>query len=521
MKKDKFYITTPIYYVNDKPHVGHAYTTIIADTLARYHRFNGRDVYFVTGTDENSQKNVEAAEKRGEKDIKKYLDEMSAVWAGAWDSLGITNDDFIRTTEKRHLVGVEKFFKTVWDKGDIYLGAYEGYYCAGCEAFVPESDLAQGKCPIHQKEPKKIKEKNYFFRLTKYRDALLDYIGKNEDFVEPVSRRNEILNYIRDFMEDISISRESQKWGIPLPSLALSRSSEAFREGEAKAGRAEIKNQVLYVWFDALLNYLTAIGYGTDEKKFKKYWPADLHLVGKDIIKFHCALWPAMLMSAGLPLPKKIFAHGFFTIDGLKISKSLGNILDPIEFAQKYGGDVLRYFLLREITLGEDGDFSVLRLKERYQSELANGLGNLMNRVLAMTEKYFNGKVPEKCEGNISPTWLSYDINMSEVKPHAALKDVWDLVDYLNKFIDSEQPWVLAKIDQGRLARVIYTLLESLRHIGLLLLPFMPETAEKILDSLGVSAAAKKLSAEKLKLWGLLKEGGIIKKAGQLFPRLD
>ena len=463
MKKEKFYITTPIYYVNDKPHIGHAYTTIIADTLARYHRFNGRDVYFVTGTDENSQKNVEAAEKKGETDIKKYLDEMSAIWAGTWDSHGITNNDFIRTTEERHLAGVDKFFKAVWDKGDIYLGTYEGYYCAGCEAFLPESGLADGKCPIHQKAPQKIKEHNYFFKLSKYRDALLDHIGKNENFIQPASRRNEILSYIRDFMEDISISRESQKWGIPLPAVAL-----------AKAGGAEVKHQVLYVWFDALINYLTAVGYGTDEKKFKQYWPVNLHLVGKDIIKFHCALWPAMLMSAGLPLPAKIFAHGFFTIDGIKISKSLGNIIDPVEFAQKYGNDVVRYFLLREITLGEDGDFSVLRLKERYQSELANGLGNLVNRVLAMAEKYFNGKIPEKCDGNISTTWLSYDLNMAETKTHAALKDIWDLIDYLNKFIDSEQPWSLAKTDMGRLARVIYTLLESLRHIGLLLTPFMP-----------------------------------------------
>lgn len=505
MKKKKFYITTPIYYINDKPHIGHAYTTIIADTLARYHRFNGRDVYFVTGTDENSQKNIEAAEKKGEKDIKKYLDEMSAVWAGTWDSLGITNNDFIRTTEERHLAGVDKFFKAVWDKGDIYLGTYEGYYCTGCEAFVPESDLTDGKCPIHQKEPKKIKEHNYFFKLSKYRDALLDHIGKNENFIQPASRRNEILSYIRDFMEDISISRESEKWGIPVPKIA---------------GK-EAASQVLYVWFDALINYLTAAGYGTDEKKFKSFWPANLHLVGKDIIKFHCALWPAMLMSAGLPLPEKIFAHGFFTIDGIKISKSLGNIIDPVEFAQKYGNDVIRYFLLREITLGEDGDFSVLRLKERYSSELANGLGNLVNRVLAMTEKYFNGKCPEKCDGNISPTWLSYDINMAEAKTHAALKDIWDLIDYLNKFIDAEQPWSLAKTDTGRLARVIYTLLESLRHVGLLLIPFMPETAEKILAALGVADSAKESQAQKQKLWGLLPEGGIITKAGQLFPRLD
>ena len=515
MVKKKFYITTPIYYVNDKPHIGHAYTTIVADTFARYHRFLGEDVYFTTGTDENSQKNVEAAERTGEKDIQKYLDTMSAVWQGEWDSLGITNDDFIRTTEERHKKGVEKFWRAVLANDDIYPGSYEGLYCVGCEAFIPESDLADGKCPIHRKDPQKVKENNYFFRLSKYRDALLDYIGKNEDFVKPVSRRNEILNYIRDCMEDISISRESVKWGIAVPSIEGSSGGPSTRLG------ANIKNQVLYVWFDALINYLTAVGYGTDDKKFKKYWPADLHLVGKDIIKFHCAIWPAMLLSAKLPLPKKIFAHGFFTIDGIKISKSLGNIVDPVEFAQKYGNDVLRYFLLREITLGEDGDFSALRLKERYASELANGLGNLVNRVLAMTEKYFNGKIPEKCEGNIASTWLSYDINMSEVKPYEALKDIWDLIDCLNKFIDAEQPWTLAKTDSGRLARVIYTLLESLRHIGLLLLPFMPETSDKILDALGALESSKKEKAEKLKIWGLLREGGTIKKIAPLFSRLD
>jgi len=349
-KVNKFYITTPIYYVNDIPHIGHAYTTIAADVLARYYRMKGKEVYFLTGTDENSQKNVEAAKKvkgeelkvKSEKEIvAEYVNEMSAKWQETWDSLDITNDDFIRTTEPRHKKAVKKFFEAVFKNGDIYKGIYEGLYCPGCEAYVSEMDLENGKCPFHKIAPKKIKEENYFFRLKKYESKLLDYIEKNPDFIEPEARRNEVVNYISHHLEDISISRLSQEWGIPVPID---------------------KKQVIYVWFDALINYLTAVGYGTNEEKFNKWWPADLHLVGKDIIKFHCALWPAMLMSAGLPLPKKVFAHGFFTIGGQKISKSLGNVLDPVELVNKYGIDEVRYFLLREISFGEDGDISLKRL---------------------------------------------------------------------------------------------------------------------------------------------------------------
>ncbi|MEK7516700.1 MAG: class I tRNA ligase family protein, partial [Patescibacteria group bacterium] len=493
----KFYITTPIYYVNARPHVGHAYTSIAADVLARWQRMNGADVFFLMGTDENSQKNVEAARKagpvpspsapdrdsakaqvgttgRGEQaDIQKYLDTMSAVWKNTWDTLGITNDDFIRTTEARHKKAVNKFFEAVWKNGDIYRGTYEGWYCTGCEEFKTKDDLESGKCIIHKTEVKKIKEENYFFKLSRYRQQLLDYIKKNPDFIQPKSRRAEITSYIKNFMEDISISRAGAEWGIPVPKIRNPKSEIRNKEGAER--------QVLYVWFDALINYLTGVGYGaTNEKKFKKYWPADLHLVGKDIIKFHCALWPAMLLSAGLPLPKRVFAHGFFTVDGVKMSKTIGNVIDPTEVAARYGNDALRYYIMREIAFGEDGDFSLDGLEARYQGDLANGIGNLVARVLAMTEKYFGGIIPARVRGSAAPTWQSYEINMEDLRLHQALTDVWDLIGYANRFVDSEQPWVLAKIDKKRLARVIYTLLETLRHIGWLVWPFMPETAEKI-----------------------------------------
>lgn len=500
MKNKKFYITTPIYYVNDKPHLGHAYTMFAADTLARYYRMRGFDVKFLTGTDENSQKNIEAAKKLGkEGDIKGYLDEMAAIWAETWDSLGMTNDDFIRTTEARHKKAVAKFVEAVWKKGDIYKGTYEGWYCTGCEEFKPESDLKEGVCPIHRKPPEKIKEENYFFKLSKYREALLKHIENHPDFVSPQSKANEIKSYIANFMEDVSITRSSVKWGIPFP---------------------KDKNQAIYVWFDALINYLSAVGYGTNEAKFKKYWPADLHLVGKDIIKFHCALWPAMLASAGLPLPRQVFAHGFFTIDGVKISKSLGNAINPAELASVYGIDALRYYLLREISFGEDGDFSMDRLHGRYNSDLANGLGNFAARVLGMTEKYFNGVVPKKVAGSAANTWVSYESNMASLRPDLALGDIWDLLGFCDRFIDTEQPWVLAKTDKKRLEKVIYTLLETLRQAAWMLAPFVPETAEKIFADLGLKNW-KKTSLEKAKKWGGLEPGKKVKKGAVLFPRLE
>lgn len=499
----KFYVTTPIYYVNDRPHIGHAYTTIVADTMARYWRLRGLPVFFLTGTDENSQKNVEAAEALGE-DTKKYVDRMSATWQQTWKSLGFMHDDFIRTTERRHRKGVEEFWRRVEAQGDIYLGKYEGWYCVGCEAFITETEAEGGQCPIHKKPLKKIEEENYFFRLTKYRDALLLHIKTYPDFIQPEARRNEIVSYIRDFMTDMSISRQSMKWGIPVPVYSLQSTVHS--------------SQVIYVWFDALVNYLTGIGFGTDEEKFREWWPADLHLVGKDIIKFHCALWPAMLMSAGLPLPKKVFAHGYFTINGEKMSKSLGNFVDPLDIVQKYNLDTLRYYLLRDITFGEDGDFSVERLSARHDSELANELGNLVHRVLSMTEKYTDSKVPNVVSGHIK-SWQAYDEAMESLRFHHALEAIWGVVRDANRFVDQMQPWELAKIDRPKLEEVLYTLLETLRQIAWMLWPIMPDTSNRIFESLGLSETVQKTRYEDAKKWGGLPPGTLIKKGSPIFPK--
>lgn len=466
----KFFITTPIYYINDKPHVGHAYATIVADTFARYHRAKGEDVFFLTGTDENSLKNVEAAHQHGHTDIQTYLDMQSEVWKKTWADLDISNTDFIRTTEERHKKGVYDFFDRVYKKGDIYKGTYQGLYCKGCEAFVRESDLVDGLCPFHKKKPEVIEEENYFFRSSGYRDELLAYIEKNPEFIQPVNRRNEIINYIRDHFEDVSISREKVEWGISLPIDQA---------------------HVIYVWFDALINYLTGVGYGWDEKLFNTYWPADVHIVGKDIIKFHCALWPAMLLSAGLPLPKRIFAHGFFTIDGNRIGKSLGNAIDPVELAKKYGLEVLRYFLLREIPFGGDGDFSEKRLQERYESDLAKGIGNFVSRVLTLAEK-----VSDLEKGNDS----SYEQEAKEVVSqmqerwkqgfegyalHESLDALFDLVSWGDRFIEKTKPWALVKEGSQEARQIIGILVELVRQVSILLYPFMPHTATEIYARLG------------------------------------
>lgn len=507
----KFYLTTPIYYINDRPHIGHSYTTIVADVLARYYRMRGRDVFFLTGTDENSQKNLEAARRVGERDLKKYLDKMSARWRETWDSLDITCDDFIRTTEKRHRESVKKFFYQVFRRGDIYEGEYEGNYCDGCEAYISESELTEGKCPWHKKTPRRLKEKNYFFRLTNYREPLLEYIEAHPDFIQPAKARQEIISYIKNFMTDISISRQKMACGIPLP---IDR------------------QQVIYVWFDALINYLTGVGYGgrtaAAKAQFKKWWPADLHLVGKDIIKFHAALWPAMLMSAGLPLPKTVFAHGFFTVNGEKMSKSLGNMIDPVELAKIYSLDAVRFFLLSEIKFGEDGDFSLVRLKGQYNGKLAHELGNLVQRVLAMTEQYCRGKAPKfsaaaegldpLCEIDI---WRDYELAVENYRFDEAIAVIWKVVAGANQLIDKEKPWGLFKNQNlGRLGDVLYNLLETLRQLGGLLLPLMPETAEKIWQQLGLKVAEEKAKPlEKAKIWGGLKPGILIKRGEPLFPK--
>lgn len=464
------YITTPIYYINDKPHIGHAYTTIAGDVLARYFRTLGRTVTYVTGTDENSQKNVDAALKAGVADVGTYLDSMSDIWKKTWEALGISHDDFIRTTEDRHHKAVYAFWQAVEKTGDIYKGNYEGWYCVGCEAFYLESDLVEGNCPTHKKPAQKIIEENYFFKLTKYRDALLAHIEANPDFVQPASRKHEIVNYIKDNMTDVSISRMNAKVGIPVPGDSAHK---------------------IYVWFDALINYLSVIGYGSDDEQFRKTWPAHLHLVGKDILKFHCALWPAMLMSARIALPHHVFAHGHFTIDGEKMSKSLGNVVDPVTVAQTYGNDALRFHVLREIRFGEDGDFSLERLKTRYVTELSNELGNLVYRTLSMAEKYTESKVPPVTDLAFHLDTDAYHIAMQEFRLHDGLTIIWDCVRAANKYVDDMKPWALAKENDPRLPAVMYTLIENTRQIGQALVPFMPETAQKIHEQMGETTLTK------------------------------
>lgn len=473
-----FFISTPIYYVNGKPSIGHAYTTIAADVLARYQRRVGRDVFFLTGTDENSQKNVEAAEAAGRgNDIDGYISDMAAVWKQTWDDLHISYDRFIRTTEPDHLAAVEAFWHRVQASGDIYKGAYEGLYCKGCEAFVTEAELANGLCPIHKTAPETIKESNYFFKLTRYKDALLAHIKSHPEFVSPAARRNEVTSYIEKFMTDVSISRSTMNWGIPVP-------------GD--------ESQRIYVWFDALINYISGIGFGTDEAAFARRWNQDatmINLVGKDIIKFHCAIWPAMLLSAGLPLPTRVFAHGFFTVDGDKMSKSLGNVIDPLEIAHEWGEDVLRYYLLRDIRFGEDGDFSHERLAQRYASDLANDLGNLTHRVLTMADKY--GAPPLKRAP--SDATATYHAAMESLALHEALEEIWRMVREANQRIEQEKPWEMAKAGkQDGLTALLEGLLRDLGVIAYMLEPFMPETS---------SALTQKLSTGK--------------KGDPLFPRRD
>ncbi len=499
----KYYITTPIYYINDKPHIGHAYATIVADALARYHALKGDETFFLTGTDENSLKNVEAAKKLGYTDIQKYLDLQSDVWKKTWQDLAITNSDFIRTTEERHKKGVEKFFSTVYGKGDIYKGTYRGFYCTGCEAFVRESDLTEdGLCPFHKRKPDVIEEENYFFRCSAYRDALLDYIEKNPEFIEPAHRRNEIVNYIRDHFEDISISRQSLEWGIPLPIDPA---------------------HVVYVWFDALINYLTGVGYGWNEELFEKWWPADAHIVGKDIIKFHCALWPAMLLSAGLPLPKKVFAHGFFTIDGQRIGKSLGNAIDPVELSRQYGRDSLRYFLLAEIPFGGDGDFSFDRVRQRYESDLSKGLGNFVSRVttLACSVEQMPDVAmlqDDESAAAIEHAWSEWERGFEEYELDRSLAAIWGLLRWGDQYIDKTKPWSLAKNDPDQFVRTMTILSEVLRHIRILIAPILPSTADRI-DELLVYGQPGSQSFEVTKRFGgrtLLS----VKKASALFPPL-
>ncbi len=455
-ERKKFYITTPIYYVNDKPHIGSAYPTIAADVLSRMHRQLGEDVFFQTGTDEHGAKIAAAAEKAG-KLPKEFADEISAKFSFAWDQLGIAPDKFIRTTDIEHKEAVEIFLNKLKDSGKVYEGEYEGLYCVGHEAFIKESDLVNGVCPDHKTKPQVLKEKNWFFKLSAYQKILEQMIANDELEIRPQTRKNEVLSFIKQGLEDIAISRPNVKWGIPVP---------------------WDKKQTVYVWVEALFNYCSGIGFGKDEEQFKKYWPADIHLVGKDLIKFHCIIWPALLLAVDLEIPKKVWAHGFFTINGEKISKSLGNAIDPNDWVVKYGADAVRYFLLREIPFGQDGDVSEEKLKVRYNGDLANGLGNLFSRTTNMIEKYLEGDIPEfvKTPKDLSESWEAFgSLQFSE-----GLVRIWEEIAWANQLIDKAKPWELVKTDQGKVKELLLNLAALLSDIAHKLSPIMPETSEKI-----------------------------------------
>lgn len=457
---DKYYLTTPIYYVNAKPHIGSAYTTIAADVLARYHR-RDKDVYFLTGTAEHGSKIATYAAAAG-KTPQEFVDENSQLFKQAWEKLNISYDDFIRTTEPRHEKAVKIFFEKLQQSGKIYEGEYEGLYCVGHEAFIKESELdAQGNCPDHGKPPEKVKEHNWFFKLSEYAPILKELITSEKLLIEPLGRRNEVLGFIDQGLEDISISRQNVSWAIPLPWNP---------------------KETIYVWLDELFNYCSAIGYGQDEEKFKKYWPADLHLMGKDIIKFHGIIWPALLIAIGEKIPKKVFSHGYFTVNGQKISKTLGNVIDPVELVEEYGADAIRYFLLREIPFGGDGDFSHERLRERYNSDLANGLGNLVSRTLNMIEKFWPDfdEQPELPTA-IEQTIIGVEAYLEKLAFDMALTQLWRAIAWADLLIENRKPWELAKLGkEDELKATLRQLFAALQEITKNLEPFMPETHDKL-----------------------------------------
>jgi methionyl-tRNA synthetase len=501
-----YYLTTPIYYVNGKPHIGHAYTSILCDTFARFHRMLGENVFYITGTDEHGIKVQKAALEQG-KEPKAFVDAIVPEFKELWRVLGIQYDYFIRTTDDDHKTVVRKVLSELEKKGDIYKASYKGWYCTPCESFWTALQLKDGKCPDCNRGVDQIEEENYFFKMSAYQPWLIDYIQKHPDFIQPEYRKNEVLGFLKEPLEDLCITRPKTRltWGIEYPGS---------------------KDHVVYVWFDALLNYLSGAGYLLDDKKFKSLWPADLHLMAKDILRQHTIFWPIMLKAMGVEMPKLVFAHGWWRIGGAKMSKSVGNVVDPIATVQKYGSDVLRYFLLNEVTLGLDGTYSEELLVERYSSDLANGLGNLWHRTASMIEKYFEGKIPQGKSGSrfYMPLKLWEDVSKAvfAYAPREALGGMWAVITRANQFVEETKPWALAKDPSKKeeLADVLFNLADSVAHVAILLQAFMPETAKKILERLKITAP-EKISTDSEFSKPLIAAGTTIEKGEPLFPRLD
>ena len=511
MEKKTFYITTPIYYPSDKLHIGHCYTTVAADALARFKRLAGYEVFFLTGTDEHGQK-IERRALAAGKEPKEFVDEIVAWIKNLWKLLDISYDDFIRTTEKRHMQAVQKIFQKFYEQGDIYKAKYEGWYRTPCEAFWTERQLVEGNCPDCGRPVELVAEESYFFKMSKYVDRLVEHIETHPEFIQPVARKNEMINnFIKPGLEDLCVSRTTFKWGIPVP----------FDP-----------DHVIYVWLDALSNYITALGYmSEDDSLLKTFWPANVQLIGKEIVRFHTIYWPIFLMALGLELPEKVFGHGWLLLDDGKMSKSKGNVVDPIVLIDRYGSDAIRYFLLREISFGADGHFSEEALVQRLNFDLANDLGNLLNRTLAMLKKYFDGRIPERGEAGPEDEELlqeaamlpqKLEALMDELQLSGALAELWKFIGRANKYIEETAPWALKKAGkESRLQTVMYNLLESIRFISVLLSPFMPKTPIRIWQQLGIANYPELHTWESLKTFGGLPAGISTQPGEVLFPRLE